>query len=47
MSICQTGDQGLHRLEYAYSSDGGNYWRCLNASCGEIIFEPEDCQNGG
>jgi hypothetical protein len=46
MSICQTGNLGQHRWEYAHTRDGGDVYICLNASCGETLIEHLDCFGG-
>jgi len=35
-----------HRWEYAESADGGDYYRCMNANCGETLFQPMDGLRG-
>jgi hypothetical protein len=34
---------GEHRLAYTHSSDGADYYVCLNETCGEIIMQFVDC----
>lgn len=46
MSICQTGELGLHRLEWVSTMDGKGYWLCLNSNCGEVEISGDD-HNGG
>ncbi len=37
MSICYSvaSITGEHRMEWVATLDGGGYWRCVNANCGE------------
>lgn len=46
MSLCQTGELFDHRWEWTATLDGGGYWRCLNANCGEVDFESTGHQGG-
>jgi len=41
-----TGDLGQHRLEWRSTQDGGGFWQCLNANCGEVV-QDETGHNGG
>jgi hypothetical protein len=31
-----------HRWEFVESSDGGDHYQCMNANCGEVLFEAMD-----
>jgi len=35
-----------HRLEYKSSMDGGDYYRCTNEMCGEVVFQAVDGARG-
>ena len=39
MSYCQSTRDGEHRWEYTSSGEGGDYYRCLNAGCGETMHQ--------
>lgn len=41
MNNCQSvmAVDGEHRLEYHRSADGGDYYICVNANCGETIHQ--------
>lgn len=46
MSVCASGEMGLHRWVYLHTRDGGDVYTCNNANCGETLFEPQDCLGG-
>jgi len=48
MSICQSpaSMRGDHRFVWQSTGDGGGYWLCLNANCGEVDHESTGHQGG-
>lgn len=46
MSMCASGENGIHNWQYHGTKDGGDVWICLNFNCGETLFEPNDSLSG-